>query len=70
MIVTNYGFELYLPNEMARNNDQKHTNEYFTHSLIIRIGLFLVSLIGLVVVYFSTSYYYGREELLVLIAWA
>lgn len=70
MIITNYGFELYLPNEMARNNAKKHTNEYFTHSLIIRIGLFLVSLIGLVVVYFSTSYYHGREELLVLIACA
>ncbi len=70
MIVTNYGFELYLPNEMAHNREQKHTNEYFTHSLIIRLGLFLVSLLCLVGVYFSTSYYHGREELIVIIACA
>lgn len=70
MIITNYGFELYLPNEMARKREQKHTNEYFTHSLIIRMGLFLTALIGLVGVYFATSYYHGREELLALIACA
>ncbi len=70
MIITNYGFELYLPNEMANNKDEASTNKYFTITIIIRTGLFLITMLGLTGVYFGTSYYQGREELIYIISCA
>lgn len=70
MIITNFGFELYLPNLLAKPGSNLKTNFIFTHTNIIRIFLFLFGLIGLFLVYFVTDYYKGRVELLALIACA
>lgn len=68
-ILTNYGFELYLPKEILERKLQKHhVNRFLTESSIIRLCLLIVSGIGLWVVYNTTDYYIGREGLLTIIS--
>lgn len=64
MIITNYGFELYLPKELAdRQNDQIAVNEYFSQTLVIRSGLLFVCMLILVWIYIFTNYYKDHFEL-------
>src|SRR5690625_4520226 len=65
MVITNYGFELYLPAEMA--HDQNKTNELFTHSIFIRLILFIICIALLIVVSIVTDYYDGKSSLLAII---
>ncbi|OCL95925.1 oligosaccharide flippase family protein [Aliarcobacter thereius] len=65
MIITNYGFELYLPKEIIeKNSSKKEINEIFTQTVLIRVGLFILSLFILFIVYFYTDYYKDRENIL------
>src|SRR5690625_3185139 len=45
MIITNFGFELYLPNLLAKPGSNLKTNFIFTHTNIIRIFLFYFGLL-------------------------
>jgi len=68
MIITNYGFEIYLPKEMAERGGEKNLeSEYFTQSTIIRACLLLPSFLILLFIHWLTDYYSGKEHLLVLI---
>lgn len=67
MIITNYGFELFLPHVLARPENKNKLNQYFTETCVIRVFLFCVSLIGLLGVYWFTPYYKGRELLIFLV---
>jgi O-antigen/teichoic acid export membrane protein len=68
MIVTNYGFELYLPKELAeQQGNQSMVNAYFSQTLVVRTGLVFVCVLILAGIYIFTNYYKDHFELIGLI---
>jgi len=69
LTITNYGFEICLPKEIAERSKEKSiANKYFTQSTIIRVILLIPSFFILLAIYYSTKKYVGQEYFLFLIA--
>lgn len=67
-IITNFGFDLYLPKEIIENKyETKQTNKILTQTIFARFFLFCIATIILFIIYFYTEYYKGRENLLFII---
>lgn len=64
MMLTNYGFELYIPSILAEKNTERITNKFFSETVIIRTFLFIIALFIITSIYLSTNYFNGRKNLL------
>lgn len=62
MIITDYGFELYAPGKIIKN--EIDVDVIFTHVLIIKSALFIISAAFILMIFISTKYYIGRLDIL------